>query len=279
MAKLTINTWSARRYDDKISKEVAQAKGIKKEVGRYNKVLLPDDPQLKKIKTARTELRSYHYAHTLPWEWKGAQLLPGDFFMEYTKRIATLIGEFEKEIDVFCDAAYYQGAIQAAQIELKDAFNPNDYPPVTEIRNQFGATIDYDPVPSAGDFRVDVHAEEIAKLKAAWTVREKAIARNCTEHLWGKLKGLMEHAQERLDDPDNVFHDTLPQNIKDFTDILGKMNIGQDFNLDALGKEAAVIGDLDPQALRDDPQARQDAADHSQSVLDKIKNQMGAFND
>ena len=278
IANLTIKTWAAKKYDDKITEDITTNKGIRKSVIRATKVLLPNDPQLKRIKQARQNLRGYHYEHTLPWEWKTTQLLPGEFFMEYTKTIATLISDFEREVDAFCDPVYYNNAIQAASIELKDTFCHQDYPLPGQIRDHFTASIAYSPVPSAGDFRVDIQAEEIADLKAAWTIKEGDITRKCTEHLWTKLHNMMEHAQERLSDPKNVFHDTLPANIKDFTDILSKMNIGEDFDLDAIGKEAATIGGLEPQDLRDDPGLRRAAANTSQSVLDKIKKQMGAFN-
>jgi len=277
ISTIEIKVWSARSYDDKVSSEIAASKGTEKSAGRYTKQLMPGNTQLRVIGEKLRELRSYHYANTLPWQWKGGQLLPGSHFKEYTKKIADLVQDFDDAVDVFVDPDNYAQAIKDAQGSLGAMFDPTLYPPVGGIKHHFYASVSYTPCPSEGDFRVDCQQEEIDALKAAWRAKEVEITNDATSHLWEKLSGLMAHAQERLNDPDNVFRDTLPKNIKDFTSILSKMNIGEDCALDQLGKEAAVIGNIDPQELRDDPQLRADTADHAKTTLDKIKRQMGAF--
>lgn len=277
IATLNVSVWNARRYDDKITSEIATAKQTQKSSGRYTKVLMPDEPALKKIKSAVSELRSYHYRHTLPWQWKGGQLLPSKVYMKYTKDMGKLKGDFDKAVSEFIDPDYYQQAVKRAEAKLGGMFRPTDYPPLTQISNEFYVDIDYSPVPSAGDFRVDVQSEELDRLKAAWTNKETEILDAATTHLWEKLSDLMNHAQERLSDPDNVFRNTLPQNIKEFTTLLDGLNIGGDNKLADLGRQAAVLGDIDPDALRSDPGVRADAATKAADLVNQINQQMSAF--
>jgi hypothetical protein len=279
IATVEIKTWNARAYDDAVTKEVAQSKGTSPEAGRYNKVLMPGEPMLAEIKTKRAAVRAYHYKNTLPWTWKGGQLLPTTHFVEYSKKIAELVQEFDDAVDAFCDPTYYNNAIDNARITLGTIFDASLYPSAHDIKKHFYCAVDYAPCPNSGDFRVDCQTEEIQRLKDAWNQKEKEIAASATESLWEKLSDMMHHAQERLSDPSNVFRDTLPKNIKEFTDILDKLNIEGDIALADVGRQAAVLGNLDPQALRDDPDLREDAAELARNAVDKINKQMAAFND
>ena len=278
IATFTGKMWHGRKYDDEVSKEIAKAKDAKKKAGRYNKVLMPDNALLKQIKQHLAAMRHYHYDNTLPWTWKGGQLLPSEIFLEYTKEMANRIREFDTLANRFCEPAYYDGAKSAAQVEMGKLYCDTDYPDPGAIRKFFYAVIDTDPVPSSGDIRVDLPNEEVTKLKAAWVAKEGQIVQTATEHLWGKLHDLTAKFEERTGNPDNFFHDTLTSNVKNFTDILGKLNIGEDRFLKDIGAEVAKLGEYDVKDLRKDKEVRAEAAEHADGLLDKIKKQMEAFN-
>ena len=278
LVTFTGKMWNARKYDGKTTSEIAEQKKTTASAGRYNKSLMPDDPQLKAIKAHLAAVRHYHYANTLPWEWKGGQLLPSKHYMKYSKQMAEFIRQFDDHVDQFVDATYYQQAIEAARIQLGQLFDVDDYPALSQIKYQFYSTVEYAPVPSAGDYRVDLAATEVQKLQADYVQREARIVEKATAHMYKKLHDLAEHAKERLGDPGKSFHGTLTDNINQFAELVPELNI----NKDAFLEQAAIdlkraVGDKKVEDLRDDPDVRQAAAGDAQSILEKVKKQMEAF--
>lgn len=278
IATLTGKMWQGRVFDSAATKELTEAKHAQMKAGRFNKTLLPDEPLLKEIKQQLAAMRHYHYDVTLPWQWKGGQLLPSALFMEYTAEMSKRINEFDGLADQFCGATYYGDAIQRSSIILGDLFNQGDYPSPSTIRGHFYAVIDTDPVPSSGDIRVDLPQQDVIDLKAKWIEKEQRIVKVATEHLWSKLHDLTERFADRTSDPGNSFHKTLTTNVSEFTDILDKLNIGEDRFLESVGAEVAKLGDYDITQLREDKELRAEAATESAGLLDKIKKQMEAFN-
>jgi hypothetical protein len=278
LVTFTGKMWNARKFDGQTTSEVQAAKKAKQKSGRYNKMLMPDDPKLAEIKAHLAATRHYHYAHTLPWEWKGGQLLPSKHYMKYSKEMASMIRQFDDLVDEFCDPSYYAKAIERAKIHLADLFDPIDYPPPQEIRNQFYATVEYAPVPSAGDYRVELAASEVQRLKEDYQERQAKVVQQATQHMYEKLHDLAEHAKERLSDPKKSFHGTLTENIKEFAELVPELNINKDAFLEQAARELRIaIGDKDIDSLRKDEQVRATAAQDATTILDKVKKQMEAF--
>lgn len=277
IATFTGKMWSGRRFDKSATDEVIRDKGAERNTARVNKVLLPNNVALKQIKQKLAAMRHYHYESTLPWQWRGGQLLPSAMFMDYTKTMNQAIAEWEKLVDSFCDPQNFNTAVEAAKIRLGSLFSYADYPSPNSLRTQFEASYSTDPVPSSGDIRVDLPNQVVEDLKAQWVRKEGQIVRVATEHLWTKLHDLAEKFHERTSDPDNSFHKTLTSNITEFTQILDKLNIGEDRFLTSIGQEVAKLGEYDIEDLRKNDAARADASEQSKALLDKIRNQMEAF--
>ena len=238
---------------------------------------MPEDPLIDQIRTAGNAARAYHYDHTLPWQWKGGQMLPSAFYMEYTREMADFIRKFDDLCDQFCDPAYYPTAVQRSLAILKGFGKQEDYPSVNIIRRFFYAAVEIDPIPSSGDFRVDLHANELRQLQEGHREREKKLVVEARDHLYGRMLAYAEKAVDRFADPKNVFHKTLPANIKEFTRVCKDLNISDDQVLNDIADELAPIGDMDPKALRNDDDLRKKAAETAESAVDKIKRQMAGF--
>ena len=85
LASLRISSWSARKYDKKVTEDTNAAHGADKDAGRYNKMLLPGDASSYKALTSHlAAVRQLHYAETLPWDDSGRRLLPMANYQHYT---------------------------------------------------------------------------------------------------------------------------------------------------------------------------------------------------
>ena len=66
LASSRISSWSARKYDRKITDETNTAHGASSDAGRYNKMLLPGDASSYKALTSHiAAIRVLHYAKLL----------------------------------------------------------------------------------------------------------------------------------------------------------------------------------------------------------------------
>lgn len=272
IAEIELKKWSARRLDKKISSKVAQDHNARQDAVRTTKILMPGEPLLAQIRSAQGGTRNYHYEHTHPWgETRGTRILPTKLYMDYSTEISRQLEECNDLIEQFCDETYYKQAIQKSMAQLGTLVTQRDYPDPSQVKRFFKATIDYFPIANAGDFRVALGVNELANLKQAALAKERQIIEKATESTWTKMAALMEHAATKLGDPKAIFHDTLPSNIKRFTDIVGALNIGQDKFIDEIASEFAPLGEIDPEDLRADEETRKEAAETAQSALSKIQ--------
>ena len=99
---VTVSAWTARRFDRKVSKEVADSKGAAAEAGRYNKHLFANSAPSHAwaVKLSR-KVRDVLYAQTLAWSDEGWRLLPSANFMDFTDLIRRITKEFEDAVEEF----------------------------------------------------------------------------------------------------------------------------------------------------------------------------------
>lgn len=279
IANPRFKVWSARKLDKDATIELCNNKGAEHGAARVNKSLLPDEPKLKAIRKIVGEARNYHYDHTLPWEDRGGgRILPAGLYVPYQKQMDTYIAEIKKLINQFCEQNYYNKAVVEGMLKLGTLADKWEYPSSVQAKYSFEADVAYYPIPNPSDFRVKLGAQEIQRLKQNARNHETEIIKTATEHLWGRLSKLAKHAHERLADPDNSFHKTLTSNINDFNAIVSELNIGEDRFINEIAQDLADnVGSADVETLRDDPDAREEAASGAQSAIDKINKQMAAF--
>ena len=117
LVSLYLTQWSARKLDRSTSHEVCDAKHADHELGRFNKQIIPKK-YLHNIQQVANRIRNYHYENTLPWNHKGADLLPSRHYLKYTQRMGELEEKFDKAVTEFLTA--YPTIIQQVQNNLND---------------------------------------------------------------------------------------------------------------------------------------------------------------
>lgn len=281
IAEIELKKWSGRRLDQTLSRKVVTDNNARHDSARVTKILMPDEPKLAEIRRKQGLARNYHYSHTHPWgEQRGNRILPTALYMDYHKAMEVMLDDIQQTIDEFCDPQYYESAVVRNMAQLGTLVTRDDYPATAnEVKRFFKAGIDYIPIAATGDFRINLGVKELQALKDAAVEKERRVIELATESTWEKMETLMEHANERLSDPDKSFHRSLPGNIKKFSQIVGALNIGEDRFIDEIAAEFAPIGDLGFEELRDDDTVRSDAAQTAKTALDKIRAKQKAMED
>lgn len=271
--RLSISQWSARKYDRKVSSEVASKYNTDNDAGRYNKVLIAKDA-IVKIQKIANAARDFHYQNTLPWDDIGSRILTAKNYDDYLSRMREFRSQFEVEVNAFCQG--YPEFVEDARRKLNGLFNQGDYPHVQEIRRKFDFQIVIDPLPVSGDFRVTLQGNEIEKIRKEIEERVKAAQALAVKDLWKRVYDCVEHISERLGKPDAIFRDTLIENAIELCSLLPKLNFANDQRLENMRKE--IEGKLckhTPEVLRSDSDARSKTAEDADKILKTMAGYLG----
>ena len=268
LVSLRISAWSARKYDRKVSQDTATAHGTTLDAGRYNKHLLPGDcPAYKSLVSHLANLRVSHYAQSLAWSDDGWRLLPVKNYQAYTDMLRKGFHEADSLLADFC-ADYPTMRIEAQRI-LNGMYQDTDYP--SDIRSRYGWSVEYAPVPQGTDFRVTLAAGEVQAIAARTEERVKQAFADAQKDAIQRLAECLGRIHERLAQPDAIFRDSLIVNARDLCDILTRLNVADDPQLETLRRKTEVLAASEPQTLRDNPDVRIDTAAQAQSILDAMQ--------
>jgi hypothetical protein len=272
LASLRISSWSARKYDKKVTAETNAHHGADADAGRYNKMLLPGDASSYKALTSHiAATRVLHYEQTLAWSDDGWRLLPIANYTKYTDKLRAAKHTYDALLGDFL--ADYPALQQAARIKLNGMYRDDDYP--TNVASKYGFSIEYNPVPAGGDFRVELSQEEIDIIATRTESRIKNAFEDAHKDAVKRLYDCVARIHERLAQPEAIFRDSLINNAQELTDVLSRLNIADDVNLDSLRRQTATLATISPDTLRNDPVARIQTANDAQGILDSMLNVYG----
>jgi len=265
LATLTISQWTARKYDKSVSKQV-EAQHQAKDAGRYNKMLVGKE-SLESIQKIANATRTYHYKLTLPWGDNGDRLLPATLFQDYADSMRKYKAEFDARVREF--VRDYPQLKEEARTRLGTMYDPFDYPLATDIAGRFELKTEFTPVPTSGDFRVNLNAEYVDYIKRDIESRMEQRLREATKHCWMRVKEVVSHIHERLSDKDKTFRDTLISNAEELIAILPALNITNDPDLVEIADEVKALL-IHPDRLRQDETLRSQTADKAAAILAKF---------
>lgn len=269
---LDISTWTARKYDRGVSREVAAVKSADYDAGRYNKHLLAGQSEaLKQVEQCATTARGDYYHHTLPWDNAGRRLLPTKGLMDFMALMRQHKATFEQAVTHFLDC--YEALVAAAPRFLGALYSPNDFPDKGSVAEKFRFNLSYEPVPQADDFRVELPdsiKEELEQQGAKLATERMAGAAAAAK---ARLIAVLEHAKEKLQDPNAIFRDSLIGNIRDLAGVMDSFaDAVGDESIRTLAKKALEdVAVYEPDELRKNKAVRQDAASKADAILAAVK--------
>ena len=167
LVELNISVWPASKVDKEITEQVNTDAGAVYGAAQTKKNLFAGTSMRKDIEKYAARARLFHHTHTLPWADKGERLLPTALFMDYKQTMDNYAQTFEIMCDNFFTA--YPVLVQQAQVNLGSMYRAEDYPDIEEVRTKFGFRRAVNPLPEAGDFRLDVNIADLEEIKQEYT--------------------------------------------------------------------------------------------------------------
>lgn len=270
LARLNISQWTARKEDKTATRHVEQDFHCS-DAGKFHKILIAKE-EIKKIQKIANEARIFHYENTLPWNDEGARILPTKNYFEYTQKLQALKGNFEKAVETFL--INYPALIEEAKQRLNGLYNEKDYPPIGKILKKYNFSIQFDPIPDSADLRISLNQEEITSISKDIETRLKEAIANANKDLWTRLFEVVKHVSDRLHEKDAIFRDSLINNIIELVQLLPRLNITDDPNLEKIRKDIeARLCTVRPEEIRESEEIRKNTA----RTADEILNSMAGY--
>jgi hypothetical protein len=234
LAEFNVSQWTARKLDKSTTDEIIHSKNAaNKGAARVNKHLLAGRSELENISKHVGAVRTYFYTNTIPWSDSGIRLLPSAKFIEFDARMTQFETEFVTLVDDFIDT--YPTLITAQAMALGDMFDRDEYPSADELKCKFRFAINYMPVPSAGDFRVDIGNEAQKELQTKLSKLADERIEHAMTDIKMRLKDHLVRMADRLtvdyinnEAKPRVFHNSLLDTARELCDVCRDLNITND---------------------------------------------------
>ena len=270
---IAISGWQARKYDRKISAEVAEKHAATADAGRFNKSLLPGGAEsYDAVHKKGRELRTFYYENTLPWSKDGQRILPTANYEKFSEGVRHLRREYEFLAREFIRE--YPILKEDARLLLNGMFLDSDYPDPSAMTDKFSVIVETLPLPAASDFRVDLGQAEIERIQGELQTRLQNEFTNANKDLWDRLSLAVANIRGRLQVPDAKFHDTLISNLQDLVALIPNLNVTGDANLDAVVKRCEVLTLHSPVTLRNDTATRAEVAQQAKEISEIMSEYM-----
>jgi len=279
LVELNISLWTGRKLDKRVSNEIDAAKRTTVAAGNYHKKLMANTQKLERVQALGSALRIWHYKNTLAWSDSGARLLPMKLFLTYKPELAKRIAEIEAAVQDFLQD--YPTLVTAAAFQLGDLFDSSEYPDASTLVDKFRVNYAFLPVPTSGDFRVDVIKEAEQELRAEFEGYVERKTREAAQEAWTRLHECVQHMSERLADADEVkqtkkgetrrkrIHDSLIENANELCGVLTALNVTNDPKLEqARVALEQAINKQTADTLRDNDHLRLQTKTKIDAILD-----------
>lgn len=279
LVDLNINSWTANITDRGISDEVNDTKNAKARAAKVTKNLFAGTSLLSDINKFDARIRLWHQSQTLPWADRGARLLASSRFFDYKQMLSHYEAQRSDMVNRFYDQ--YDDLVKEAENVLGDMWVSTDYPPKGQIITFFNFRYSFLPVPTSGDFRVDVGNEAMEELKKQFDDEVENRIRNGVEDIYGRLRDSLVHMSTKLEEVTEVdangkpkkkrIHDSMITNARDLCDVLKHLNITQDPKLEeARRRFSAIVNKVDTEDLKDSEEVRSNVKSQIDDILSQF---------
>jgi hypothetical protein len=267
IVNICVSTWQGQKLDRELTAKTETTAKAKAGTLRVTKYVVPSE-SLKGITNAIGRVRRHLERETLPWRDNGDRLLTRKNYPKFIEHHSKLVHEHDKEVDDFLVNKYPE-ALEQAEFRMVDAYNPADYPTVSELRRRFAITLDVEAVAKAFDVRLQDNMGAIQQR-----------VNTAVAQLWKRLEEPLVHFTNKMTstNEDETFKAATLNNLKNMAEFVGQMNFTGDEALEAIREEieATLVG-YEAEKLRKDDQLRASVGATAADILSKMQGYMAAF--
>jgi hypothetical protein len=273
LVELNISVWPASKIDRELTSQVNANASAHKDASQTKKNLFAGTSIRADIEKFAARVRLYNNQHTLPWADKGERMLPTKLFMDYKQ---TMNG-YERTFEMICDNFFdeYETLVKDAQVNLGAMYRAEDYPPLEEVRQKFSFRRSVKPLPEAGDFRLDIPANDLEEMRVAYEGQYNEKLAEAMRTPWERLHEVLLGMSKKLGDTSEAkkrYHDSLLTNPLELCELLTKLNVTNDPKLEDARRqvETAMLG-ASIEEVKVDASVRENLKSKVDAILGKFE--------
>jgi hypothetical protein len=270
LVELNISVWTANKIDKDASRKVADDNRASADAGQFRKNLMAGSHLRKEIADYAAGCRLWHNTRTMPWADRGPRLLPTSLFFDYKTEANARRAYFMDKREQF--GREYPNLQRTAQNYLGDLYDPQDYPSLEEVMAKFDYRLVFSPVPDAGDFRLDLPAQELDMMREQYEAQANERVEAAMKEQWGKLHDMVSRMSDKLVEPEDEdkrrWHDTFLTNAQEMCAMLTHLNVTKDPSLESARRqlERAIAG-VEIDHIKEDITVREDVKGKLDAIL------------
>jgi len=250
LATLSTGAWRATKLHKNETAKV-NADHQATDIARVT-VKLTNHKALSELTKLHAAARAEHYRLTLPSVEDNFRLLPCGRELEHSNIMAGYATKHEALAREF--VAAYDVERSTAPARLNGLYDPKHWP--VSIGEKFKFATRYLPCPDAGTWQ-------------EW-LKESAV--EAEADLKNRLADAVRAFKDKLHDPKAIFRDTLVSNLSDICALSGDLNLLDNPTIKALSDQASHLsGSVSADRLRNNPEAREDAAKRAAEICSNFK--------
>lgn len=251
--------------DAAITQEVQAAHGSTELEARKNRFPQDSGTYLKALQATLAEFYGYHIKVTMSSLNDGERLLPVPFYLDYMQEYGVYDVMVHEKFDDF-KAQYPNSVARAAQI-LGPAFNPADYPDVSELDKYLKYKVITLPLPQADTLLSVIGASVQSDVD---TYIGEAMAQGLAD-INIRIKKAVTRMVEQLSNPKGKVYDTLTGSLLELMSYVPSFNVTADDSLSLLCEEVkSKLLVHNTELLRSDPVVRQNVAAEAADILRRM---------
>jgi hypothetical protein len=220
-----------------------------------------------------SEMYQYHIRATLPFGRDGGGLLPNERYFDYTTAMTNFISRLDNLRDTI--VANWTSIVSndialrnhdLAQQGKAQTASATDYPDVSEIQDKLYVNWHPSPVPTAGNFLVELPPS----MQQRFEQYEKDVITACNGELIDRmltpLNAFINKLSKYTGEKGQRWHDSFVENLASVVDALPVLNINKNPEIDAMHKQLKEL--VTPLA------ASSEALKEDKAVRDEVKARM-----
>ena len=280
LCKLSVRSFCGKMKDVSLTREVIAQNGIKDATKANVQKQTMGGDELNRVINAAAKIRNRHAELTRPWFKGSVGALPSANFISAKQEMDKLIEEFWNGVENFINSR--DKIIERDKKDLSTAFDISDYPSKEELRAKFNVFVEYFPIPTNDDFRVEGLSDAVIEQIRA--DMEKGIMERMREgdtELLQRLKDEIAHLTERLTVKNKNgqygFKQNSLDNIKEVAAQVATLNIGENDKIASLCDKLASDFDFSADLIRENDETRKEKVSIAEQRLKEIEKAMSGL--
>ena len=277
LVKISIRGWMGETSDKDLARAIEKAKGMKDGTTRASVYLIPDDYRLP-IVNAKSVIRGWWYANTIPYDNDGWRMVSVDKFQILLDTIAEMkrtvfdppVTRLLEESDrLRTEAIKNLGSAYDAE-KFDSAFPTSD-----KLVSRYDVDVETEAFSDPNHLLIkDIDKETVEDMRETAARRQAERVSKGVRKVVENLRDIVREVRDRVQaDPKKAKYKNLFESLKSTLAILPDLNVLRDPDLDKLiTKTREKLGSLDLQALREEPAQRKTVKKVADDIIDDLDN-------